>query len=503
MGRMRILRSARQIDEPASQRDFHKRKQSSGGRRFDPLMANNEFLIAAAHKSSGKTTLSIGIINALRRRGLSVQPGKKGPDYIDPMWLASAARRPCYNYDFNTQSPHEIAALFATTDADVRLIEGNKGLYDSIDVEGRYSNAALSRLLNLPVVLVLDAEGITRGVAPLLCGYRDFENVRIAGVVLNKVASSRHESKLRAAIERYTEIPVLGVVRRNRSLTIRERHLGLVPSNEHSDSQRVIDVITAAVERDVDLDALLAATRTMTRRAGVKLEEAPIDGRGLTVAVARDEAFGFYYADDLDRLSGAGVEIVYFSPIHDQRLPACDGILIGGGFPESFAEALSENESMRESVGAFCRSGGPAYAECGGLMYLCRQLRDGDRSFPMANVIPATAAMQDRPVGRGLVRLSPLPGHPWRIAADRNGNPSINAHEFHYSRLIEAQGDFRFGFQVMRGHGVDGRSDGIVVKNTLATYVHQRHTSSNPWIEGFIRFIREQKGESGHVHQAD
>jgi len=198
-------------------------------------------LISAAHKSSGKTMVSTGLARALSARGLAVQPFKKGPDYIDPKWLSDAAGRACFNLDYHTQSDDEIKALFASKadDADFSLIEGNKGLYDGVDVEGSNSNAALAKLLGAPVILVVDASGITRGVAPLLMGYRLFDkDVDIQGVILNKVLGPRHEDKLIQAIERYTDIEVLGAVRRNAHLGVDERHIGLVPSNEYAGSAR-------------------------------------------------------------------------------------------------------------------------------------------------------------------------------------------------------------------------------------------------------------------------
>ena len=463
-------------------------------------MASHEFLICAAHKSSGKTTLSIGLIRALRSAGLSVQPGKKGPDYIDPMWLASAAGRPCYNYDFNTQTEEEIAALFASTDADVRLIEGNKGLYDSVDVEGRYSSAALARLLAVPVVLVLDTEGITRGVAPLLCGYRDFEEIDIAGVILNRTAGPRHEDKLRAAVERYTDIPVLGTVRRNVELTIRERHLGLVPSNEHRETARVIDAIAAEIGRAVDLDRLLEVTAAAAPRASTRALGETFDGTGITIAVARDKAFGFYYPDDLERMARCGMRVIDFSPLDDDTLPTCDALFIGGGFPENFAGALAANERMRRAVRDFAAAGGPVYAECGGLMYLARELEVDGVRHPMAGVIPASVTMRDAPVGRGLVRIAPRAGHPWRRG---ESGDAVNAHEFHYSALVEADQPLEYAFDVLRGHGADGARDGIVFGNTLAAYVHQRHTAGNPWIRDFARFIHQLQRPGGRdVDQA-
>ncbi|GJL82332.1 MAG: cobyrinate a,c-diamide synthase [marine bacterium B5-7] len=456
-------------------------------------MAEHEFLISAAHKSSGKTILSIGLIRAMRRRGLSVQPGKKGPDYIDPMWLASAADKDCYNYDFNTQDEDEICDLFAAADANVRLIEGNKGLYDSVDVKGRYSNAALSRLLDVPVVLVIDCEGITRGLAPLICGYRDFEEVRIAGVILNKIAGSRHESKLRAAVEHYTDIPVFGAIPRNRDLNIDERHLGLVPSNAHAAREEVIELITDQVVESIDLDALLASTRITASRPSTDFVTDDMDGEGIRLAVARDSAFGFYYADDMEYLRRIGVQVEYFSPIADNVLPEVDGLFLGGGFPECFATELADNTTMRESVRRFATQGGVVYAECGGLMYLGECLIVDGTGYPMANVLPITTRMQNHPAGRGLVEVRPTIHHPWLSATGRVVRSMIQAHEFHYSHMDPLTQSHTMAYEVERGQGIDGSFDGIVIGNTLATYLHQRHTRSNPWIQDFIGFIQQIK----------
>ena len=217
----------------------------------------HRFLISAAHKSSGKTTVSIGLAAALRGRRLSVQPYKKGPDYIDPLWLAVAAGRPCYNLDFFLSPDGELRQQFARHghDADVCLVEGNKGLYDGLDLEGSNSNAALARLLDLPVVLVLDARGMTRGIAPLILGYQAFDpKIRIAGVILNRLGGRRHESKLRAVIEHYTDVPVIGAVQEDAELALVERHLGLMPANESAQAERHVAAIGVRIAAQVDLD---------------------------------------------------------------------------------------------------------------------------------------------------------------------------------------------------------------------------------------------------------
>ncbi len=227
----------------------------------------NRLLISAAHKSSGKTTLSIGLCAALAQRQLKVQPFKKGPDYIDPMWLSIASGRPCHNLDFFLMPNEEILSTFVEYSrvTDIAVIEGNKGLYDGLDLDGSNSNAALAKLLAVPVILVIDARGMTRGVAPLILGYQAFDrDIRIAGVILNQLGGARHERKLRAVIEHYTDVPVIGAVHHDDRLAIIERHLGLMPSNESSGARAKIDVIASAIANQVDLDRLIAICRLGT-----------------------------------------------------------------------------------------------------------------------------------------------------------------------------------------------------------------------------------------------
>jgi cobyrinic acid a,c-diamide synthase len=453
----------------------------------------HRFLVSAAHKSSGKTTLSIGLAAALRARSLTVQPFKKGPDYIDPLWLTQAAGRPCRNLDFFL-SPHDgIRAQFAHGhDADVCLVEGNKGLYDGLALDGANSNAALARLLDLPVILVLDARGMTRGIAPLILGYQAFErDIRIAGVILNRLGGTRHEAKLRAVIEHYTDVPVLGAVQEDAQLALVERHLGLMPANEAAQADQLIAGIAEQIARQVDLDRLLAVTAT-----DAVLPEptfpATVDGPRLRVAIARDAAFGFYYADDLAALA-ANAELVPFDTLHDAALPACDALFIGGGFPESFLDELAANTALRADLRANISAGLPTYAECGGLMYLAQSITWKDKTRPMVGVIPGDIVMQPKPVGRGYVILEPTADHPWhgRVAGADFSKP-IHAHEFHYSDIRGLPAETRYAYTVKRGHGVDGRRDGIVLHKLLASYTHLRAVAGSDWPARFLEFARSR-----------
>lgn len=447
--------------------------------------------ISAAHKSSGKTTVTLGLCRALRDRGLAVQAFKKGPDYIDPIWHAQAAGRPSYNLDFRLMERAEIDALYAVhaAKADICLVEGNKGLYDGMDLEGSDSNAALAKQLGLPVILVIDCVGITRGVAPLLLGYKAFDPaVNIAGVILNKVGGPRHEEKLRAVIERYTGIPVLGAIHKDARLAIEERHLGLVPGNESAEAEQRIAAIAAAVAGQVDLDALLriAALAPPARPAPVGDGEGPRGARPVRIAIARDRAFGFYYQEDLDSLRAAGAELLPVDCLSDRGLPDADGLIIGGGFPESFIGELSANVPLRRAIRAGVEAGLPVFAECGGLMYLSRSITWHDHKGEMVGVIPGDTVMGSRPVGRGYASLAPTEAAPLDIAA----GPEIPAHEFHHSHLENLPDGLTYAYRVTRGHGIDGHNDGFVHRNLLAAYCHRRGSGPRGWIKPFLAKVR-------------
>ncbi len=468
-------------------------------------------LISAAHKSSGKTTVSVGLAAALGARGLRIQSFKKGPDYIDPMWLAHASGRPCYNLDFNTQSTEEIGALFTrhARQADLALIEGNKGLHDGIDPDGRDSSAALAKLIGAPVILVIDVTGITRGVAPLVLGYQIFDrDVAIRGVILNRVASPRQEGKLCQAIERYTDVPVIGAIGRDPTLVVKERHLGLVTPEETEALDETIGRLRSAVEQGVNLDRVLEFARSAPAKwlplANSDRDSLRPGGEGaaaakpnLRIAVARDTAFGFYYPDDLEALQQAGAELVFFNTLQDTRLPEADGLFIGGGFPETQMPALAANSGLRAQIRQAAEAGLPIYAECGGLMYLTRSITWGPQVHEMVGFIPADTVMHATPQGRGLVVLEETDASPWpreNKLTTEGGGSRIPAHEFHYAVLERLDPTTRFAYRVIRGRGIDGQHDGIVKGNVLAGFCHLRSTAhSGCWAHRFVAFVRAWK----------
>lgn len=455
--------------------------------------------LSAAHKSSGKTTVSIGLAAAFAGRNLAVQTFKKGPDYIDPMWLARASGRPCFNLDFNTQSEAEIAATFAehATAADITLIEGNKGLHDGLDLEGRDSSAALAKLLAAPVVLVIDAAGMMRGIAPLVLGYAAFDPaVRIAGVILNKVGAARQETKLRQALERYTDAPVLGAISRESGLTVEERHLGLTPPGETAARDDVIAQIRRAVAGGVDLNRVRQLAAEAPPLPIAPARTTAHAQKDVAIAVARDSAFGFYYPDDLLGLERAGARLVFFNAIEDQKLPEADGLFIGGGFPETQAARLAANGALRSDIAGRIRAGLPAYAECGGLMYLTRSIAWRGEAHPMVGVIGADTVMHDKPQGRGLVVLEETGHALWpQPPGGSEARVRFPAHEFHYAALQRLDPATRFAYRVVRGYGIDGAQDGIVQGNLLASFTHLRDTSRHHWTVRFVEFVRRVKAE--------
>jgi cobyrinic acid a,c-diamide synthase len=450
--------------------------------------------VSAAHKSSGKTVIATGLCAALKARGLSVQPFKKGPDYIDPMWLGRAAGRACRNLDFFTMAPEEIVAACNRFggDADVNIIEGTKGLHDGVAVDGSDSNAALAKLLASPVVLVVDARGLTRGVAPLVDAQARFDReVRTAGVILNRVGGARHEGKLRAAIEHYTDIPVLGAISDNKSLDIPEGHLGLLPANDHPRAARVIDAIAAAVGSQVDLEGVLHVAREARWPTAQACPEDPDPGKGtVRIGVARDAAFGFYYPEDLDGLQAARAELQFFDTMKDASPPDVDALFIGGGFPERHMDTLAGNASMRRAVKERIEAGMPVYAECGGLMYLSRSLKWQGRRADMVGAIDGDTVMYEKPRGRGYVKLRETGRSPWPLLDGDNKARILNAHEFHYSDLENCAPGLDFAYEVVRGRGIDGKHDGAVVRNTLASFSHLRDVASHSWTRRFVAFVR-------------
>jgi len=459
----------------------------------------SRIFLSAAHKSSGKTCVTTGLCAAFASRKLHVQTFKKGPDYIDPIWLSMASGRPCYNLDFYTMERDELHQVFHSNAglADISVIEGNKGLYDGLDLDGSNSNAELAKQLNTPVILVLDARGMTRGIAPLILGYQQFDtSLNIAGVIINQLGGSRHESKLRNVIEHYTDVEVVGAIHHDQRFDLEERHLGLIPGNEDNNAQEKISQLQSAVNEQTNIDRILDIANLAAPLPSPDIKQythhdtsLPLD---ITIGVFRNSAFGFYYPGDLEMFEQCGARLLTIDAISDSRLPEVDGLFIGGGFPETHMMELEQNATLRADIYEAIDKGLPAYAECGGLMYLSRSINWQGKCARMCGAIGADAIMCEKPQGRGYTRLMPASHHPWYT----DGCDSIHeiaAHEFHYSRLENLDRNLHFAYRVTRGSGIDGKNDGIIHNNLLASYTHMRHTRTNPWVQQFVNFSRRHK----------
>lgn len=447
-------------------------------------------VVSAPHRSSGKSTVTTGLCAAFVRRGMAVQPFKKGPDFIDPMWLSAAAGRQCRTLDFFMMGKERITGTFGRYGCSegVNLVECNHGLHDGIDVEGSDSSAALAKLLEAPVILVVNARRMSRGIAPLIKGQVEFDSaVKVAGVVLNNVNTSRQEKKIRAALERYTDVAVFGVLPFVREMEIAERHLGLTPLKEDPALEDRLDRLGRAVEEHLDIDAIAGAAKKAPEWGYPPLPRGEENDKAGTVriGVALDRAFNFYYPENIEALEAAGAAVVPFSLLEGTALPEVGGLYLGGGFPEYFMDELEGNEAMRTAVRNAANRGMPVWAECGGLMYLSRRMHWQEKSAAMAGVLPCEVEMSRRPAGHGYVVLEESGAGPWPQSAR-----SLKGHEFHHSRLVNVAEDAVFAYRTVRGRGSSKGRDGMTVNNCIATYTHLHHDGAPFWAKDFVNAAR-------------
>ena len=448
------------------------------------------YLITSTKKSSGKTIITIGLSALLNEMNYKLSVFKKGPDYIDPLWISQAAGCRCYNLDFNTMDNNEIKKLYGDKSkySNINIVEGNKGLFDGVSLDGSDSNAQLAKILNLKTILAIDCSGITRGIAPLVNGYEQFDSkIKYSGIILNNIASDRHEGKIINALNEYTKLKVIGSVHKNSKLNIVEQHLGLEPSFLKSNT-KTIKKISSVIKSSIDYKYLVKGIKKKKIKPLVNRIITSSDFSDIKLGIALDNAFGFYYADDIEKIQSLGVKIHYFNTMKHKKLPKVDALLIGGGFPELFSSKLSFNKNMMASVKDFVESNKPVYAECGGLMYLAKSIKFKNKTVKMVGAIDGKVIMHSNPVGRGHVELTQHSKHPWPMR-----NVIIRAHEFHYSNIILNSKTNSFAYKVKRGYGINGKYDGVLYKNLLATYSHLRDTKQSMWIKNYLQFIKNNK----------
>jgi cobyrinic acid a,c-diamide synthase len=461
-------------------------------------------VIAGTHSGVGKTTISIALMAALRRRGLRVQPFKVGPDFIDPTLHTRAAGRISRNLDGWMLEPTANLQTFArfSPDADIAVVEGVMGLFDGRDsLTEAGSTAEMAKLLALPVLLVVDASAMARSAAALVHGYESFDQkLDVAGIIFNRVAGPEHFVYLHEAVEATCRARVLGWLSPDKSVTLAERHLGLFMADEVLNEAQ-LDALVSWIETGVDMDELMSLARKPSQSAAITdtqrsmpegdshrveiestgLQEGQSFSRRPRIGVARDNAFCFYYQDNLDLLVNAGAEIVEFSPIEQQRLPhSLDGLYLGGGYPELNAAALAANETMRADVARFAQSGKPVYGECGGLMYLTEAIVDQEsRAFPMVGVFPTCARMQPQLAALGYAEVAGMTKAGWLRTGEQ-----ARGHEFRYSVIDEMPQHIgrRYRVSTMSGE----RHEGFTVGAVLASYVHLHFGSCPRFAARFV-----------------
>jgi len=452
-------------------------------------------ILGALRGGAGKTVVSLSLIAGWSRKGLRIAPFKKGPDFIDAAWLKEASGRPCYNLDTFLMGRETALSSFANRvrGADGAVIEGNRGLYDGMDIQGSHSTASLAKLLDVPVILVIDCTKATRTVAALVLGCQKMDpDLKIRGIILNQIAGRRHAEVTRSSVEDTCQLPVLGEIPRLTDSPFDERHLGLIPPPEHRRKEDAFGFCKEIGDRYLDLDGLWNVAREAPPLPPPESDEAFNRNEiapSVRIGVVKDSAFQFYYPDNLEELEQKGASLVEVSALRDRCLPSVDCLYIGGGFPETHLEELAANSSFLRSLREAVDNDFPVYAECGGAMYLGQSVRIHNKTYPMANVFPVVFTLEERPCGHGYTVL----------LSDRE-NPyfetgvTLRGHEFHYSRVAEwKEKQIPFAFKVKRGVGFDGKRDGLVHKNVLSLYTHIHSLGERRWAGALIRRAQLQR----------
>ncbi len=442
-------------------------------------------VVAGLGGDSGKTLVTCGLLALCKRKGLNPLPFKKGPDYIDPAWLGLSAGKTCRNLDTFMIGKEESKSIFFDNldKGEIAVIEGNRGLYDGADAKGTHSTAELAKLLGAPVILVVDGTKVTRTLAAIVLGCQKMDSsLNIGGVILNNVSGRRHAKVAVEAIEEETGIPVIGIIKRYKDNNILpSRHLGLVTPQEHNKALEAIDTAADIMEDSLDFDKFFEIANKFENVAlpapKVRVRKPSIVKIGYFV----DRAFSFYYPENMEALENAGAELVKLSAIDGNDLEDIDGLYIGGGFPETNLKALSENRAMMKAVKYAADNGMPVYAECGGLMYLSRDILWNGESFEMCGVLPFSVEMHEKPQGHGYIEAIADFDSPFFKKGER-----IRGHEFHYSSIKGNSDNIKTVMKLIRGKGASEGRDGFVYKNTFASYLHIHSASAKKWAGNFI-----------------
>ena len=444
-------------------------------------------VLAGATSGVGKTSITCAIIYALQKKGYSVQPFKVGPDYIDPSYLKTISKKETYNLDVWLMGESILLESFQkNSKSDISIIEGVMGFYDGFGGDSNFASTHhVSSITKSPVILVLDASKTARSIAATALGFVKFHsNSRIKGVILNKIASKKHENLCRQALEK-TNLPIVGVIPRNSEFNLESRHLGLIPTIENTTVAKKINKISKTISDSIDIEKIIQILKNPLSlpTPSKKSQKKP----KTTIAVALDNSFNFYYRDNLEALRQEGANLKFFSPIKNSTLPNCDGIYLGGGFPEVLANNLEQNKSMRKKIKNFSENNMPIYAECGGLMYLTKSIDDGKKKYQMVGIFEANTKMTKK------MKLNYTKGKIISSNIISQKNHLFQGHEFHYSKLENVPSDCKFAYELKIGDGIKDNHDGLIQNNTLASYGHlyfKRSDYARIFVKNCINFSR-------------
>ena len=443
-------------------------------------MKIKRIVLAGATSGVGKTSITCAIIYALQKRGFSVQPFKVGPDYIDPSYLTSISKNDTYNLDVWLMGQKQVLDSFTShSKSDISIIEGVMGYYDGFKGNSNYASTHhVASITKSPVILVLDASKTARSIAAIALGFQKFHRFsRIVGIILNKIGSKKHEILCRSALEK-TKLPIIGVIPKNPILNLESRHLGLISTYDNTILKNKILKISKLISESLNVDEilkiiknpipLLKNSKNYSKKTKVK------------IAVALDNSFNFYYDDNLNALRRGGASLTFFSPTKDKKIPKCDGLYIGGGFPEILGTELEKNQIMKKSIKTLSENNFPIYAECGGLMYLTKSINNNKKKYKMVGLFDAETIMTKK------MRLNYTKG---KLSSKNILSDTLHAfrgHEFHYSQLESVSSDSKFAFNLEIGEGIKNHQDGLIQNNTLASYGHLYFDSSN-YAEIFVK----------------
>lgn len=430
-------------------------------------------VLAGTTSGVGKTSITCAIIHALQKKGYSIQPFKVGPDYIDPSYLSSIAKKDAFNLDVWLMGKNRLLESFVTNSkSNISIIEGVMGYYDGFGGDSNFASTHhVASITKSPTILVIDASKAARSIAAMALGFVKFHrNSRIKGIILNKIGSKKHEILCRKALEK-TKLPIIGVIQKNPDLDLQSRHLGLIPTKEDTSLKQKIIQTSKIISSSLDIEKILQIIQTPPplKNPSTKLHKKP----KITIAVALDSSFNFYYRDNLEALKREGANIKFFSPVKDKKLPQCDGIYIGGGFPEILGEALEKNQTMKKKIKQLSEENFPIYAECGGLMYLTKSIDYGKKISKMVGIFDAETKMTKK------MKLNYTQGNIISKNIISEKKHALQGHEFHYSKLESVSSDSKFAYELKIGEGIHNHFDGLIQNNTLASYGHLYFDSSD------------------------